>query len=146
MFARVHAFLKNRKQTLESTSTMTPMFTFVGTRRAKVVRVYDGDTLFACFELDGCFYQFRVRLTGIDAPEMKLAPNHPSRDQVKVLANAAKQELQSKVLDKIVKLECHGFDKYGRVLATVFVDNLNINNYLLEKGLVVPYDGGTKIH
>ena len=35
-------------------------------------------------------------------------------------------------------------DKYGRILADVYINDINIADVLLERRLVVPYDGGKK--
>ena len=49
------------------------------------------------------------------------------------------------ILNKIVTLKNVQTEKYGRILADVYIDNLHLNTYLLEKRLAVAYDGGTKI-
>jgi endonuclease YncB( thermonuclease family) len=35
-------------------------------------------------------------------------------------------------------------EKYGRLLADVYIDQIHLNDYLLKKRLAVVYDGGTK--
>ena len=35
-------------------------------------------------------------------------------------------------------------EKYGRILADVYLDDLHLNQYMLDKKLAVKYDGGTK--
>jgi endonuclease YncB( thermonuclease family) len=35
-------------------------------------------------------------------------------------------------------------EKYGRILADVYVGDLHLNKHLIEKRLAVKYDGGTK--
>ena len=67
----------------------------------------DGDTLV-------CNYQ-KVRLTNVYAPEM----NQPG-------GSAAKKKLQARVQNREVALRAHGKDRYGRVLAEVFVDGRRI--------------------
>jgi endonuclease YncB( thermonuclease family) len=55
-----------------------------------------------------------------------------------------------KILDtntKIIKVKCHEFDKYGRLLVTLFDDNktlININQRLIDEKYAKSYDGGTK--
>ena len=36
-------------------------------------------------------------------------------------------------------------EKYGRLLATVICDGVNVNTWMLENKYAVSYDGGTKI-
>ena len=80
----------------------------------EVVRVIDGDTIEANIGLglDVTIVK-RLRLAGINAPEMKDAPN----------GEKAKQYLESLVTDKslIIKTMADDTDAYGRTLATIFV-------------------------
>jgi len=111
---------------------------------AKCIKVYDGDTItIACglppYEPGKPIYRWSVRLRGIDAPEMRTKCVNE-----KGCALLAKEMMEAQVLDKIVTLENVSYDKYGRVLADVFVNNVNVTDKLLAHNLAVPYDGGTK--
>lgn len=111
---------------------------------AKCIKVYDGDTItIACglppYEPGKPIYRWSVRLRGIDAPEMRTKCANE-----KACATYAKEMMAAQVLDKIVTLENVSYDKYGRVLADVFVDSVNVTDKLLANNLAVPYDGGTK--
>jgi endonuclease YncB( thermonuclease family) len=48
-------------------------------------------------------------------------------------------------LNKIIKLKNIQPEKYGRILADVYINELHLNAHLLKKRLAVSYDGGTKI-
>lgn len=113
-----------------------PFFTITGEFDAHVTKVYDGDTIHAVFKLYETWYKFHIRLENIDTPEM--------HGEQKNKAIEVTNYLRSLILDKDVQLICHGFDKYGRVLATVIYDQMDINNHLVEKGMAKPYFGGTK--
>ncbi|KAK3285990.1 hypothetical protein CYMTET_6427 [Cymbomonas tetramitiformis] len=52
--------------------------------------------------------------------------------------------LRSLIQDKEVYLECEELDKYGRLLVTMYLDDLCINAHLVDKGYGKPYAGGTK--
>jgi micrococcal nuclease len=111
---------------------------------AKCIKVYDGDTItIACglppYQPGNPIYRWSVRLRGIDAPEMRSKCANE-----KGCATYAKEIMAAQVLDKIVTLENVSYDKYGRVLADVFVDSVNVTDKLLANNLAVPYDGGTK--
>lgn len=109
---------------------------------AKVVKVYDGDTItVACKypKRGNQLYRFSVRLAGIDAPEMN-ADSFIER----VEANISKNELHRLVFNETVKLENIKTEKYGRLLADVYLADLHINNWLLENNYAVPYYGGSK--
>ena len=81
--------------------------------------VVDGDTL----DVDGVG---RIRLVGVNAPEVGEPGYQEAKDFVK-----------SKCLGKVVGLDIDDakhYDKYGRILAVVYVGNTNINAELLKKG------------
>lgn len=90
----------------------------------KVVRVIDGDTI----ELEG---GEKVRYIGIDTPETV----HPSKP-VEFMGKEASECNQGLVLGKFVRLESdiEERDKYGRLLAYVFVDSLFVNAELVRQG------------
>ena len=44
----------------------------------------------------------------------------------------------------MVELRNTDTDKYGRVLAEVWFEGTNLSDWLIDQGLAVPYDGGTK--
>lgn len=111
--------------------------------RGKVIKVYDGDTITIASKLpykSSEIYRFSVRLRGIDSPEIK------SKSQVeKDLAMNSKMCLSNVILGQIVELKNVSTEKYGRILADVYIDNVNINKWMLENKLAVPYDGRKKI-
>ena len=107
-----------------------------------VVKVYDGDTITIISKLpykDSAFYKFSVRLNGIDCPEIK-----GETLKEKQCAQLAKDELSKLILNKHIILKDLKTEKYGRILAEVYLDDLHLNQYMLDKKLAVKYDGGTK--
>jgi len=107
-----------------------------------VVKVYDGDTITIASRLpydSSPMYRFSVRLTGIDCPEMK-SRNEGERK----LALHAANMLQDKIMGKYVELQNMGTEKYGRLLADVFLDGEHINEWILMNGFARPYSGGKK--
>ena len=107
-----------------------------------VIKVYDGDTLTVAARLpfDGSpIYRFSVRLNGIDAPEMK-----SKFDEEIQMAKVAKHKLSELILNKCVSLQNVNTEKYGRILADVYIDNIYVNGWMVEQKLAVKYDGGTK--
>jgi len=83
----------------------------------KVERVIDGDTIKSQNQ--------SIRLLGINSPE-----------KGELYYTEAKEFLENEILNKTVNLEYgkERYDKYQRVLAYVFLDNININLKLVEKG------------
>lgn len=109
---------------------------------AKCVKVYDGDTItiVSALSADSHLYRWSVRLRNIDAPEMRTKCANE-----KICAKLAQEAMSKQVLNQMVTLKNVGYDKYGRVLADVFVGEVNVTDSLLAQNLAVPYDGGTKL-
>lgn len=108
----------------------------------KVIKVYDGDTITIAAKLpypQSPMYRIAVRLNGIDTPEIK-----GQTQKEKDLAKHIRDALKVKIMDKIVILKNTSQEKYGRLLADVYLDNICINDWLIEQGFAVKYDGGTK--
>lgn len=108
-----------------------------------VIKVYDGDTFTLAGHLpyDGSpLYRFSVRLNGIECDELK-----GKTEEEKEYAIRARKELDSLIMNKLVTLKNVKNEKYGRILADVYVDNIHVNQYMIDKGLAVSYDGGTKL-
>lgn len=106
---------------------------------AKVISVYDGDTIKALFPLNGVMYKWNCRLVGIDTPEIRTRNLKEKEFGYKV-----RDILRSKILNKIVLLKCGQLDKYGRLLVTIEFNDCNINNWLIENNFAFSYDGGKK--
>ena len=108
-----------------------------------VIKVYDGDTITIASTLPykgSRIYRFSVRLNGIDTPEMK------TKDaSEKAIAEKAQKTLSDMILGQWVTLKNTDNDKYGRLLADVWFQGTNMNQWMLDNRLAVPYDGGTKI-
>tara|TARA_R100001463_G_scaffold101520_1_gene155970 strand:+ start:73 stop:417 length:345 start_codon:yes stop_codon:yes gene_type:complete len=110
------------------------------TYKAKLDRVVDGDTVDAHIDLgfDITIHK-RIRLAGIDTPESR------TRDlEEKKRGLASKDKLIELLGDGDFILESKEVGKYGRVLGTLLVENININDTLVEEGFAVEYWGGKK--
>jgi endonuclease YncB( thermonuclease family) len=116
-------------------------FGFEGeTKTSKVVNVYDGDTIKVVFQVMRKLYKFNCRISGVDTPEIR------TRNlKEKELGLKVRDELRKKILNKIVKIKCGEFDKYGRLLIEVITnDNEKIKDWLINNDYAFSYDGGTK--
>jgi len=108
----------------------------------KVIKVYDGDTITIASKLpfdQSPYYRFSVRLKGIDCPEIKT-----KNTEEKQCAILIRDLLKDLLMDKIVTLKEVELEKYGRILAVVYLDEVNLSDLLCEKHMAVKYDGGTK--
>ena len=107
-----------------------------------VIKVYDGDTITIASKLpfkNSPVYRFPVRLIGIDAPEI-----HGKNDDEKEAAKAAQQALENLILHQTVNLKNVTTEKYGRILANVYLKEIDVSDWMLKNKYVVSYDGGTK--
>ena len=108
---------------------------------AKVIKVYDGDTITIGFFKEGSTSPYRtsVRLLGIDTPEMR-----GKTIEEKTSAKLAQQFLSSQILGKIVTLTNVSKEKYGRLLADVYCNEIHINHLMIDNNYATAYFGGTK--
>lgn len=109
-----------------------------------VVKVYDGDTITIAQSLpiaNSPIYNFHVRLNGIDTPEIK-----GKTPREKELAKIARDALCNKIFGKMVILKNVSTEKYGRILADVYLNDENLSEWMVNNQYAIAYSGGTKIH
>ena len=138
----------------------TPPFSFSGQQlRARVIDVYDGDTMSVVLPVGPTFYKFHVRLNGIDTSELKskgASRDKAVRARIQVLAalgvppDRHERKASQRYFDEnvtVVQLACFDFEKYGRILANVYPMNSeeHLSATLLRLGLASPYTGGSKL-
>ncbi len=97
-----------------------------------VVRVLDGDTI----EVELAGERERVRYIGIDTPEMG-----DERPEIRALAFEARRANARLVEGRRVRLELdvEKRDRYGRLLAYVWVGDTLVNEALVRAGHAAPY-------
>ena len=108
----------------------------------QVIKVYDGDTITIASKLpydNSSLYRLSVRLNGIDTPEIK----GKTADE-KQVAKEARDALTGLIMNKQIRLENVESEKYGRILADVYLGDLHINKWLIDNRYAVAYSGGTK--
>lgn len=146
-----------------------PKFSLEGLSfNARIISVYDGDTIKAIFKYRGVYNTWSCRIIGIDTPELRT-----KNPEEKELGYKARDFLRGLILNKVVKIKCHDFDKYGRLLVDVkvkletigsaapkgrcpprsgvVIDNKgaedaerSVNDILIQNKYALPYDGGKK--
>lgn len=100
--------------------------------RATIVKVVDGDTVDVAADLGMHTIRVeRLRLYGINAPEV--------RGRKKLLGLKSKQWLIDMVACReiIVKTYKDEKGKYGRYLAEIWLDGVNVNELMVKEGLAV---------
>ncbi|WP_218841818.1 thermonuclease family protein [Winogradskyella ursingii] len=102
--------------------------------KAKIIDVYDGDTVTAMVDLGFLhFQQMKLRLYGIDTPELR----GPERER----GLEVRDILREMILDQDVIINSYKDKqgKYGRYLANIFLNGIDINEWLVDNGHAKPY-------
>jgi endonuclease YncB( thermonuclease family) len=99
----------------------SPAWTAAQTRLATVTRVSDGDTLWVRMEDGGA--PRKLRLIGIDAPELCQAHGAQARDALAGL-----------VLGRQIEIESRYDDMYGRALSQITQDGRDVARWLVAQG------------
>ena len=109
----------------------------------KVVYVYDGDSIHIVLPLKESkkLVKLKTRLYGIDTPELR---NKEQKEKAIMAKNRLIELLEE--TNNIVKVCCGEFDKYGRVLITLYSPKyeISLNDILVNEKHAVRYFGGTK--
>jgi endonuclease YncB( thermonuclease family) len=134
---------------LKTVAPTVKPFTFDGiSAQGIVTKVLDGDTVQVVVKRgDNWFESHRVRLTGIDAPEIHPKKDSKTYNEEKEAGFASKKALEDKLAedDNYVKIAFSKDDKYGRRLGTLFTrGGENLNEWMLSNGYAYAYDGGSK--
>ena len=107
---------------------------------ARVIKVYDGDTITVLAEVAGALAKLSLRAEGVDTPELRGCTPIETR-----AGTAVRDAVASRCMGKIVKVAVSGSDKYGRLLSKVCIeDEWEWCQYLMQNGLAHQYAGRTK--
>jgi micrococcal nuclease len=87
---------------------------------AKVIAVLDGDTVL----IKRAKGLVKIRLVGIDAPE-----------KAQTFGETSKRSLSDMVMGKQVTIKSQAIDKYGRMVAAINVNGLDVNAEQLRRGM-----------
>ncbi|MDA1040430.1 MAG: thermonuclease family protein [Planctomycetota bacterium] len=107
-------------QPTSSVPLQSPANRAANTHLWRVVGVYDGDTV-TC--LDENNQQQKIRLAEMDAPEMGQDFGQVSRDALADL-----------VFGKTVEVRDEGKDRYGRWIAHLFINGIDVNRQMIATG------------
>ena len=119
------------------------------TYNAKLIRVVDGDTIIAMVDLGfSVWVEANIRFYGIDAYESR------TRDKEEKAKGLEAKKLVQDLMDECngnFILKSKGIDKYGRSLGIISIPSelaehgsIDLNQYLVNEGLAVPYYGGKR--
>lgn len=108
----------------------------------RYVKAYDGDTVTLNILIwPDLVKNANVRIKGIDAPEIR-GDCKAEKDKAK----AARDYLRELLIEAgSVFVTVHGFDKYGRPLADIEIQDKDLGEMLIEAGHARRYEGGTRL-
>jgi len=95
--------------------------------KLEYLRVVDGDTFWVVSRRDGS--EWSVRLWGVDAPNTK-----------ECYFDEATEVLERELVGKKITYERFGYDGFGRILAKVYVNGVNLEEILVATGAAVAFD------
>lgn len=144
-----------------------PSWTFL---EAKIVDIYDGDSVSICVQNEEKTQVWRLtlRLAGIDAPEIKVSKNLSPRKREFLKSYALKSrnfiikraleseedfsklsnsELREKLGKSKIRFSgiIYGKDKYGRFITDLYHRGESLSQVMIENGLAVKYQGKTRM-
>lgn len=130
------------------------------TRLCKVIDVYDGDTVDIIFLNHDEIQHHKLRLFGIDCPEMKPLKALENRNEIIQSAIKARDFLRELMLDKIVCVFFFNEEKFGRLMGNIYLiesddrelngqkyvtyHQKSVNQLMIEHGHAKEYFGGKK--
>ena len=129
---------------LQNKNNEVPLFSLNGKSfMAKIVEIYDGDTITVIFKLFGEYYKWKCRIKHVDSPEIK------TQDKIeKERAIFVRDKMRDLLLNKIVTIHCSldKKDKYGRLLIEFNIpkSNTKIHEWLIQNNYARPYEGDSK--
>ena len=130
-----------RTMTDEELDTVPPLFASPQTVAARVVKVYDGDTVHVVCYFRDSLTRIKLRLGGVDTPEIRVAEQKAAGLAVQKAVRTALMSTNELVLVTIGKRT-----KYGDPQAAIRTKSIgDIATWLLRNNMANPYDGSTKL-
>lgn len=110
---------------IEKTATQKPTIISGKKLSGKITKVSDGDTVTLT---DNNGKKYKIRLNGIDCPEMNQEYGNEARKYVEKIASG-----------KYADVDVIGKDQYNRILGILYIGKLNVNETLLKNGMAWVY-------
>lgn len=99
--------------------------------KSSQVRVIDGDSI--------VINKQRIRLKGIDTPELKQQCYNNNLKRSEPCGTYAKMKLRTLIGSNVVSCSYRGVDRYSRHLAYCYVNDKNLSIELVKQGYAVAY-------
>lgn len=116
---------------------LCPLVLFGREYSATVTGCHDGDTISVVIDLGlGVSKKESIRINGIDAPELPTAAGKASKD---ALIKLIMFKTITVVTDRDKK------EKYGRLLANIFIEETDVSEWMIKNGFAKEYHGGKRV-
>ncbi len=105
---------------------------------AKVIAVLDGDTVL----VKRASGLVKIRLAEIDAPEVGhagMGGQPPNSQKAQTFGEMSKRSLSDMVLGKQVQVNSQAVDQYGRMVAHLSINGLDVNAEQIRRGMAWEY-------
>ena len=113
-----------------------------------IERVLDGDTFDCAIDLGfGILYRARVRMNGIDTPEVHTTDTREKNLGIDALHRLQELLLQNAGAIRVLTQKPDSTEKFGRVLADVYIGNQgrSVNEQMVDEGFAWEYHGEAKV-
>ena len=113
---------------------------------SKLVKINDGDTIDVDLDLGFAVVlkKQRVRLYGINTPESRTRDKEEKKYGLAAKARLRELLESAEMITVKTAIDKKARGKYGRILGTIFADDIDVNALLVDEGYAIVYDGGTK--
>jgi len=114
--------------------------------RSTLVKIIDGDTIDVDLDLgfSVVLKKQRIRLYGINTPESRTRDLEEKRYGLAAKARLRELLENSDTLTVKTSIDKKVRGKYGRILGTIYLDDINVNQLLVDEGYAIEYYGGKK--
>ena len=122
--------MTEKQKIMSGTGGIKPMDKYI--YRAKLDRVVDGDTIDALIDVGfDIWVKKRIRFMGLDTWECRT--RNLEEKNLGLAAKARTKELLESVSSKpgYFRIKSHGVGKYGRVLAEIYIQDKDGNQFVL---------------
>ena len=103
------------------------------TYEATLTSIHDADTVTVTVDLGfDVTVKVTLRLLGLNAPELATPEGKTARDALTALLPTGVRALRVVTVKR---------EKYGRMLATIYIADQDVNAWLIAQGYAVPYFG-----
>lgn len=130
--------MTKRELTTATISNTTPFIPQLNC--GKVIKVHHGNTIIIAAknpQPNAAIVRFTICLRGIESPQLKTV--NPFEKHAAILSRDA---LNNLIFNKMVTLQNVSIERYGRIIADIYLNDIHVNQWMLDNHYVDKYTGG----